>query len=108
MVTYMTVAQARARSRVASPTSRIAENEIRKSAASSTDTVFDVFLSHSFKDAEVINGIKGFIEDQGLLVYVDWIEDPQADRSCVTAATADMLRRRMNHCQSLLYASTDA
>lgn len=105
---YITVDQARARSRAASPNSRIAENEIRKSAWTSRDTFFDVFLSHSFKDAEIINGVKGFIEDQGLRVYVDWIEDPQADRSRVTAATADMLRERMNHCQSLLYASTDA
>jgi hypothetical protein len=56
----------------------------------------------------VIAGVKGFIEDQGLRVYVDWIEDAQADRGQVNAATADMLRRRMNHCQSLLYASSDA
>jgi hypothetical protein len=105
---YITIAQARTRSRVASPNSWRAENEIRKSASSSMDAVFDVFLSHSFKDAEIVNGIKGLIEDQGLRVYVDWIEDPQADRSCVTTATADMLRRRMNHCESLLYASTDA
>lgn len=108
MVAYLTVAQARARSRIGSPNSRIAEHEIRKSASASMDAVFDVFLSHAFKDAEIINGVKGFIEDQGLRVYVDWIEDPQADRSRVTPATADMLRRRMNHCQSLLYASTDA
>lgn len=107
-MTYITAAQARVRSRAAWPNSRIAENEIRKSASTSMDTIFDVFLSHSFEDAEVIAGVKGFIEDQGLRVYVDWIEDPQADRSRVTAATAEMLRRRMNHCQSLLYASSDA
>jgi hypothetical protein len=70
--------------------------------------MFDIFLSHSFEDAQVIAGVKGFIEDQGLQVYVDWIEDPQADRSYVTAATAEMLRQRMNNCESLLYVSSDA
>ena len=108
VMAYITVAQARARSRAEWANSRIAEKEIRKSASTSIDTIFDVFLSHSFEDAEVIAGVKGFIEDQGLRVYVDWIEDPQADRSCVTAATAEMLRRRMNRSQSLLYASSDA
>lgn len=105
---YITAQQARARSRSEWPNSRIAENEIRKSASTSIDTLFDIFLSHSFQDSEVITGVKGFIEDQGLHVYVDWIEDPQADRSQVTAATAEMLRRRMNHCETLLYVSTDA
>lgn len=105
---YITVAQARARSRIQWPNSRIAESEIRKSASTSISTIFDVFLSHSFEDADVIAGVKGFIEDQGLRVYVDWIEDPQADRAHVTAATADMLRQRMDYCQSLLYASSDA
>src|ERR1700733_3990964 len=107
-MTYITITQARTRSRSLWANSRIAEYEIKKSAATSEDTFFDVFLSHSFKDAEVIAGVKSYIEDQGLTVYVDWIDDPQADRRYVTAATADMLRRRMNHCGTLLYASTDA
>lgn len=105
---YITAAQALARSRAQWPNSRVAESEIRKSASTSINTIFDVFLSHSFEDAEVIAGVKGFIEDQGLSVYVDWIEDAQADRSQVTAATADMLRQRMSHCEALLYASSDA
>jgi len=105
---YITVEQARERSRAEWTSTRSAETEIRKSAATSMDTNFDVFLSHSFRDAEIIAGIKGFVEDQGLRVYVDWIVDAQVDRSQVTAATAEMLRQRMDHCQLLLYASTDA
>lgn len=105
---YVTVAQAVRRSRVEWSNSRVAESEIRKSAKTSIETIFDVFLSHSYEDAEVIAGIKGLIEDQGLRVYVDWIEDPEADRTQVTAATAEMLRQRMNHCRFLLYASSSA
>ena len=39
---------------------------------------FDVFLSHSFKDATVILGIKRILEKQNLTVYVDWIDDPNS------------------------------
>jgi hypothetical protein len=67
---------------------------------------FDIFLSHSYEDAEVIAGVKALIEKDDLTVYVDWIVDSQADRSQVTAGTAGMLRQRMNHCRFLLYASS--
>lgn len=105
---YVTVTQAMARSRRSWINASGAEREIRKSASTSTDANFDVFLSHSYEDAEVIAGIKGLIEDQGQSVYIDWIEDPEADRSRVTPATAEMLRRRMKHCRFLLYASSNA
>jgi hypothetical protein len=104
---YITVAQAVGRSRTDWSNYKIAESEIRKSAATSIDTNYHIFLSHSYEDAEVIAGVKGWIEDQGLRVYVDWVEDP-TDRSKVTAATAQMLRQRMNHCRFLLYASSNA
>jgi TIR domain len=107
-MSYITVPQAINRSRAQWASSRIAETEIRKSAGSSYDSVFDVFLSHSYENADVVAGVKGYIEDQGLSVYVDWIEDPDADRSRVTADTAEMLRQRMNHSRFLLYASSDA
>jgi hypothetical protein len=79
-----------------------------KSASSPMTTNYDVFLSHSYEDAEVIAGIKVLIEKEGLSVYVDWIEDAQADRSKVTPKTADMLRERMNHCRFLLFATSKA
>lgn len=79
-----------------------------KSAAAPMSTPYDVFLSHAYEDAETIAGVKAMIEQEGLAVYVDWIEDPQADRSRVTPRTADMLRQRMSHCQFLLFATSNA
>jgi hypothetical protein len=105
---YITEAQARNRSRAQWANSRIAESEVRKSAAAPIGEYFDVFLSHSYSDIEIITGVKGFIEDQGMSVYVDWIDDPQADRENVTPATASLLRRRMNNSNALLYISSDA
>jgi hypothetical protein len=68
---------------------------------------YDVFLSHSYSDADVILGVAKFIENQGKTVYVDWIEDRGLDRSAVTAKTADLLRIRMRASSSLIYASSD-
>ena len=75
-------------------------------AATVTDT-FDVFLSHSMTDAEIVLGIKNFLEASGLKVYVDWVEDAQLDRRAVTKNTAAVLRQRMRQSKSLIYLSSD-
>ena len=67
---------------------------------------YDIFLSHSIRDAELILGMKVIFEDLGYSVYVDWIEDPQMDRSKVTKATADKLRQRMDSSKSLFFVTT--
>lgn len=64
---------------------------------------FDVFLCHSIRDAELVQGAKTILEGEGLSVYVDWIVDPQMDRSAVTSDTAARLRTRLKHSRSLLY-----
>ncbi|TOO18568.1 toll-Interleukin receptor, partial [Vibrio parahaemolyticus] len=56
---------------------------------------YDIFLSHSSKDAELILGVKATLEDMGYSVYVDWVNDPQLDRSKVNESTAQLLRERM-------------
>jgi hypothetical protein len=103
---YVTAAEARAAARARGI--YLAESELRKSAATPRTATFDIFLSHSSEDADVIAGLKVMLEREGLSVYVDWLEDPQLDRSHVTAETAGMLRNRMNHCGSLVYASSTA
>jgi hypothetical protein len=65
---------------------------------------YDVFLSHSFQDADVILGIKTAAEASGLKVYVDWIDDPGLDRNKVHAKTAEALRSRIKASSSLVYA----
>lgn len=80
----------------------IVESSIAYSAAKS----YDIFLSHSIRDANLILGMKGTLEDLGYSVYVDWIEDPQLDRSKITPATADKLRQRMNSSASLFFITT--
>jgi hypothetical protein len=69
-------------------------------------TNFDIFLSHSVKDEEIVLGTFAILEQFKFSVYVDWIVDPELRREHVTPATADALRARMWQCQSLLYLNT--
>lgn len=65
---------------------------------------YDIFLSHSIKDKEVILGLAQELKELGFTVYVDWVNDPQLDRSNVNKFTAELLQLRMKSCNSLLFA----
>lgn len=86
----------------------LAAQLLRKAARAHPEQTFDIFLSHSIQDAELIAGVKAFLEADGWSVYVDWIDDAQLDRTRVTAATAELLRNRMQSCNSLLFATSEA
>jgi hypothetical protein len=88
---------------------KTARTLLRESATyqlSLADRTFDIFLSHSYADKQLILGVKLFLQDAGFSVYVDWIEDKKLDRTQVDKQTARTLRRRMDKCRSLLYAHT--
>ena len=68
--------------------------------------LYDIFLSHSSLDNELIAGLKLMLEDLHLRVYVDW-NDKQLDPNNVTPETAAVLRERMKQCRSLLYAFSE-
>ena len=80
---------------------------ILREAASTREASFDVFLSHSVKDADVILGVVAAFEKDGFKVYVDWIVDSHMEHSHVTPETAERLRRRMRQCASLVYAHSN-
>jgi hypothetical protein len=101
-------------------------NEIRKAASSeiasyrSAQTIlkensrafyagktYDIFLSHSFSDAELVLGVKKALEREGYSVYVDWIEDSQLSRDNVTKETAQHIKNRMHACKALIYATSE-
>lgn len=65
---------------------------------------YDIFLSHSIKDKEVIQGLAQELKDAGFTVYLDWVVDPLLDRSNVTKATAALLQTRMKSSSSLIFA----
>lgn len=60
-------------------------------------------------DKEVVKGLYNTLTEQGFSVYVDWIVDPDLNRSFVTKESAEKIRKRMDQSRSLLYAiSTNA
>ena len=85
-----------------------AEKLLNFANAATAYETFDIFLSHSREDAILIKGLRDELTDLGLSVYVDWIEDPQLDRSNVTTATACVLRARMRQAKCLLFATSEA
>lgn len=80
------------------------ESDRFQKSASGQSKTYDIFLSHSTKDKELVVGTKLILEDLGYSVYIDWIEDPQMSRSTVTKETAELLQKRMQNCKSLFYA----
>lgn len=103
-MTYYTESELR---RSAGLTASAARMQLKEASRTASGT-FDVFLSHSVLNADVILGLKNVLETQGLRVYVDWIEDPELDRDHVSAATADRIRQRMGSSRSLVYATSRA
>lgn len=79
---------------------------LEQAKAFSSVKSYDIFLSHSSKDAVLILSLKQKLESFGFSVYVDWVDDPQLDRSKVNRSTAETLRLRMKACRGLLYASS--
>jgi len=73
----------------------------------STSDSYDIFLSHSFKDAHFVLALKMELAGMGYSTYVDWVDDKQLDRSKVSKETASLLRKRMQTSKSLLLVSTE-
>jgi hypothetical protein len=75
-------------------------------SANDIEKKYDIFLSHSSEDAEIVLGVKQILSELGLTVYVDWIDDAQLDRRNVTVDTAGLLRTRMKNSSSMLLVTT--
>lgn len=105
---YYTIDEMRQRGQIAARSTYQRTDELLRKSARTERRLFDIFLSHSFKDADAIWGVKNLLESNGKSVYVDWLDDPLLDRSRVTPATASQLRSRMQQCSSLVYATSPA
>jgi hypothetical protein len=102
---YIRMEEARTVGRAAVPFQKSARAMLSEQArAFDAALTYDVFLSHSFHDADAIYGVKRMIEALNLRVYVDWIDDPALGRGKVTVKTAAVLRERMKACSSLVFA----
>src|SRR2546422_969529 len=76
-------------------------------SASAERSSFDIFLSHSYLDKELILGITVYLEKMGHTVYVDWKQDAQLSRDNITKETAQVVRARIEQSESLFFATTE-
>lgn len=67
---------------------------------------YDIFLSHSYLDKDLVYSLVDLFNKAGYSIYVDWMVDKELDRSNVNANTANRLRSRMQSCNGLAYVST--
>lgn len=73
---------------------------------SAEEKSYDIFLSHSSLDHDLVLALVHLFNQAGYSVYVDWIEDQQLDRNNVTKSTATVLKKRMKQSRGLAYVST--
>ena len=70
--------------------------------------LYDVFLSHSYKDKKAVLGLADELSEKyNLKIYIDWIEDSELDRTQVNEKTAQTIKERMRNCKCLLYATSE-
>jgi len=94
---------------VASSKQRLFEQKLFSFRNTPINTPFDIFLSHSFLDKTEVQGLYQELSDFGYSVYVDWIVDPQLDRTNVTKDSAKLIQSRLRASKALLLAiSTNA
>jgi len=67
---------------------------------------YDIFLSQTIRDAEIVLGVYDVLTSAGYIVFCDWIDDPEADRSRVTPANAALVRATMCVSDTLVFLDT--
>lgn len=69
---------------------------------------FGVFISHSFKDAIIVKQVISILNKQGLTCYCDWSSDNDfLKRSLVSDYTKEVLKKRIEQSDRLLFIRTD-
>lgn len=76
------------------------------SCVSDVNMEFDIFLSYSSRDSDIIIKLAHMLQRLGHSVYLDRLNDPQLDSTNVTRETAECLRNRLNHSKALFYAAS--
>lgn len=68
---------------------------------------FDLFISHSYKDKEIVSDVVRKANKHGLNCYVDWTADNDfLKRSLVSDYTKEVLKARMKQSKKLLFLSS--
>lgn len=68
---------------------------------------YDVFLSHSSLNNDLVLQLMAILNSKGLTVYIDWVEDRSAlKRELTSADTAKVLIERIKSSRAIVYVKT--
>ena len=69
---------------------------------------YDVFLSHSSYDTKQLLKLKQQLNEKGLVIYIDWVNDSvMMDRKNQNEDTWNVLKMRMDESEKMLFVMTD-
>ena len=70
---------------------------------------YDLFLSHSSSDSDLLLSLKSVLNHSNINVYIDWVSDRNAlKRELTNANTANAIIERLKSSKALLYVHTQA
>lgn len=106
-MTYFNEDDLRAKARqVTRSISKSASHILHEKYDSQSKRHYNIFLSHSKLDEELILGVREELTEKGYSVYIDWIDDPQLNRTDVSKNTANRLREMMKCSDCMLFATS--
>ena len=65
----------------------------------------EVFLSHKHEETDLLYRIKTFLEQQGVDVYIDWLDPLMKHKT--NGKTADDLQEKINTCNKFIFVATE-
>ena len=104
---FLTEDELRRRARRFAENKGVSINEALDSVARKHAGTYDVFLSQTIRDAEIVLGFFDYLTSLGLEVFCDWITAGELHREDVTVANAAYLRDVMSRSSSMLFLDTE-
>ena len=74
----------RARARRRARAEGVSVDETLASVARKQAASYDIFMSQTIRDAEIVLGVYDLLTEMGYNVFCDWIAAPEARRDAVT------------------------
>jgi hypothetical protein len=99
--------EVRARARVRARHEGLSIEESLAQIAGKQADIYDIFLSQTIRDAEIVLGVVDLLSEMGFTVFCDWITAPEVHREAVTPVNAAFLRKIMEKSTTLLFLDTE-
>lgn len=78
----------------------------RKATVFDSAIEYDLFISHSFLDKDIVDGLAYLFREAGYTVYIDWINDSNLERTNVTPETAKTIKNSITGSRGTEYIAT--